>query len=625
MKKLFFFLLITSISFAQIDRVEPPFWWSGMENKELQILFHGKDISNSLISADNAIVEIHTEGFNKDYVYVTIQLPENPKDIEFTFKNYTTNTIIKHTYSIKKRRENSKNRKGFNDSDALYLIMPDRFANGNPTNDSTIDTQEKANRSLPGGRHGGDIQGIINHLDYLQELGITTIWCTPLCEDNDKEYSYHGYAQSDVYKIDSRYGTNEDYVKLSEELHKRNMKLILDYVPNHWGLEHWMYKNKPVKDWFHEFSKFTQTNYRMTTQFDTNAAISEKQIFTDGWFVPTMPDLNQSNKLVLNYLTQNAIWWIEYANLDGIRVDTYTYNDKIAIASWTKAIMKEYPYFNIVGEVWYPNQAQNAYWQADSSIGKIQSYNSHLKSVMDFTLRDAVMDGAFHNNSSWNRGLNAIYNNFTNDFLYKDIHNILVFNENHDTQRLNFTYPKFEDYKLATTLIATVRGIPQLYYGSEIGMTGDKEKGDADIRRDFPGGWQNDTNNAFIKEGRTAEQQKYFDFTSRLFNWRKNNLAVRQGNMKQYAPKNNLYTYFRSSYDKRYNFMVILNNNTEKQSINISDYQNEFNFLEIKDKTTITDIISGEEIEIKETIEIEPKTALLLDFTTLKNISKKKK
>lgn len=272
----------------------------------------------------------------------------------------------------------------------IYLLMPDRFANGNTENDSDHAMTEKANRKQPGGRHGGDIKGITEHLDYLEELGVTTLWSTPLNEDNDKGYSYHGYAQSDVYNVDPRYGTNKDYKELAAALHKRDMKLIMDYVTNHWGSEHWMMKDLPTYDWIHQFPGYANTNYRMTTQFDPHTSAIDKKFNENGWFVKSMPDLNQSNPLVLNYLTQNAIWWIEYANLDGLRVDTYSYNEKEGIAKWTKAIMDEYPNFNIMGEIWMQEPAQIAYWQKDSKIGAIQNFNSHLPTVMDFPLHDAM-------------------------------------------------------------------------------------------------------------------------------------------------------------------------------------------------------------------------------------------
>ena len=318
MKKLILLFLITisvSVS-AQIDKVEPPFWYENMTNNQVQIMFYGKNIAQNTVTVSNGVVITQVQKTeNPNYVFVTIDLKNvTAQELMFTFKNGKKS--FNQSYSIKKRKENSRNRKSFDSSDMMYLIMPDRFANGNEKNDSDSNLQEKANRSLPGGRHGGDIQGIINNLDYLQSLGVTALWSTPLCEDNDKGYSYHTYGQSDVYKIDARYGTNEEYVRLSSEMKKRNMKLVKDYVTNHWGAEHWMFKDMPTYDWFHQFPGYKQSNYRMTTQYDTNASAIDAKLCMDGWFVPSMPDLNQSNPLVLNYLTQNAIWCIEYADLD---------------------------------------------------------------------------------------------------------------------------------------------------------------------------------------------------------------------------------------------------------------------------------------------------------------------
>lgn len=440
MKNIFFFFLISISAFAQIDRVEPPFWYEGMNHSDLQIMFYGKNISQNEVAVSNKIIiKSIQKTENPNYIFVTIDTKHiSAQDLIFTFKN--GKRLFTRNYSIKARRVNSKFRKSYDSSDVIYLIMSDRFANGNPNNDSSADTTEKANRNLPGGRHGGDIEGIINHLDYIKELGATAIWCTPLCEDNDESYSYHGYGQSDVYKIDPRYGANKDYLRLSEELHKKGMKNIMDYVTNHWGWQHWMYKDLPTKDWVHQFPEFTQSNYRMTSQFDINASKIDAKNCMDGWFVKSMPDLNQSNPLVLNYLIQNAIWWIEYADLDGFRVDTYSYNDKEGISKWTKAITDEYPYFNIVGEVWMHNQAQMAYWQKDSKIGAIQSFNSNLPSVMDFTLHDAFNTSFNEDQASWDKGIIKVYENFTNDFLYANPNNILTFIENHDTNRFNEIY-----------------------------------------------------------------------------------------------------------------------------------------------------------------------------------------
>jgi glycosidase len=601
-------VLFNFFSYAQIERVEPPFWWSDMNLSEVQIMFYGKNISQNEISVSNGLTIKNVQKTeNPNYLFVTIDTKNvTAQEFVFTFKN-GKNTYTQN-YSLKARKENSKYRKSYDSSDVIYLIMPDRFANGNPNNDNSKSTKEISNRSLPGGRHGGDIEGLIKNLDYIKELGATAVWPTPLCEDNDEAYSYHGYAQSDVYKIDPRYGTNEEYVQLSAELHQRGMKNIMDYVTNHWGWKHWMYNDLPTYNWIHQFPGYSQSNYRMTTQFDKNASKVDSKQCMDGWFVPSMPDLNQSNPLVLNYLTQNAIWWIEYADLDGFRVDTYSYNHKDGISKWTKAITDEYPHFNIVGEVWMHDQAQMSYWQKDSKIGAIQSYNSYLPSVMDFTLHDAIGNVFNEDRQSWDRGMIQVYDNFANDFLYPNPNNLLVFAENHDTGRFNEIYKSdFKKYQMAMTLIATVRGIPQLYYGSEIGMKGDKGKGDADIRRDFPGGWNGDANNAFTKEGRTAEQQKFFEFSSKLFTWRKSKEVIHNGKITHYVPDNNIYVYFR--YNEKETVMVIINNNSEKQTLKTSRFKES-----IQNLKSGKEVLSGKIIDLNNDIEIEGKSALILEL-----------
>jgi glycosidase len=610
MKKLLYILttLFTITISAQIDKMEPPFWFEGMNKSEIQILFYGKNIAqNSVSISNNVVITNVTKTENPNYLFVTIDTKNVvAQTLKFQFKNGKKS--FSKDFEIQKRKENSANRKSFDASDVMYLLMPDRFANGNESNDSSSKLQEKGNRSLPGGRHGGDIQGIIDHLDYIQELGATAIWSTPLCEDNDKGYSYHTYGQSDVYQIDARYGTNEDYKRLAAEMHKRDLKLIKDYVTNHWGAEHWMFKDMPTYDWFHQFPGYAQSNYRMTTQFDPNASVRDAKYCMDGWFVPSMPDLNQSNPLVLNYLIQNAIWWIEYADLDGYRVDTYSYNDKDGIAKWTKAITDEYPYFNIVGEVWMHDQAQMSYWQKDSPIAKIQSYNSYLPSVMDFTLHDAFGNVFNENNAGWNDGVIKFYDNFTNDFLYANPNNLLIFLENHDTGRFNQIYQNdIKKYQLGITLLATTRGIPQLYYGSEIGMAGDKGKGDADIRQDFPGGWKGDSNNAFTNSGRTEMQKQFFDFTKKLLNWRKNKEVIHSGKLTHYIPENNVYVYFR--HNDTESVMVVLNNSLDNQKIKLNRFQEN-----LKGFTSGNDILSGKTIGLKEELSIEGKSSLILEL-----------
>ena len=609
-------ILLFSISiFSQVEKIEPPFWWSNMKNPELQLVVYGNNIAKYDVSISNNIKIINirkTE--NPNYQFITVSTKNiNPGNINITLseKGKKIQTLA---YEFKQRRENSSIRDGFDSSDAMYLIMPDRFANGNPNNDSTADTVEKADRTNPGGRHGGDIQGVIDHLDYINDLGFTSLWSTPLLEDNEPVYSYHTYAQSDLYKIDPRFGTNEDYKRLASEMHKRDMKLIMDYVTNHWGSKHWMIQDLPTKDWIHYWENgekgFQRSSYRMSTQFDSNASQHDSHACMDGWFDTTMPDMNQSNPLLLKYITQNAIWWIEYADLDGFRVDTYSYNDKEAIAKWTKAIMDEYPNFNIVGEVWMHNQSQMAYWQKDSKVGAIDSFNSYLPSVMDFTLHDAVTV-MFNEEEkwSWDKGMIRAYDNFTNDFLYPDINNILVFAGNHDTNRINEIYKSdINKYKLVMSLIATVRGIPQFYYGDEIGMLGDKNaKGDGDIRRDFPGGWQGDASNAFTAQGRTDSQNSYYNFTKKLFNWRKSKDVIHNGKTMQFVPQNNVYVYFRYNDSER--VMVVLNNSTDAQSLELSRFAEM-----IKESKYGQEILSGNEIEFNGTLKVEAKSSMIIEL-----------
>jgi len=617
MRKIIILLVVfvgLQVQAQTISKVEPPNWWVGMKNPKLQLMVYGKEINNLNIniSDKDIILDSVTKTENPNYLFLNLDLSKakSPKvfDITFQEKKQKKQSI---SYELKQREKNSANRNSFDSSDLIYLIMPDRFSNGNLDNDSTDDTSEKANRKEDGGRHGGDIQGIINHLDYLDELGVTAIWNTPLLEDNEPRHSYHGYAQSNYYKIDPRYGTNEDYKRLADELHKKDMKLIMDYVTNHWGSKHWMIQDLPAKDflnyWENGENGYKRSSYRMATQFDANVAAFDAKACMNGWFDTTMPDMNQRNPLVLNYLIQNAIWWIEYTGLDGLRVDTYSYNDKEGIAKWTKSITDEYPNFNIVGEVWMDDQAQMAYWQKDSKIGAIQGFNSHLPSVMDFTLFGAISSVFNENNANWNDGMIKLYNNFINDFLYPNIDNILVFAENHDTQRINQQYPNIEDYKLVMTLVATVRGMPQIYYGSEIGMKGDKGKGDGDIRHDFPGGWQSDAQNAFLQSERSESQNEYFNFTKQLFNWRKGNNAIHVGKTMQFVPENNAYVFFRYNDDET--VMVVVNNNPKKQILDL----NRFSAI-IKGSTSGKEIITDTKISLESTLTIEGKSSMIIEL-----------
>lgn len=597
-----------------IARMEPPFWWVGMKHAQVEVMFYEKGIANAgAVLSDLEIVKIRkTE--NPNYLFITLETTgKAPGNYQIRIGK------VRKTFELKPREPQSALRKGFNSSDAIYLIMPDRFANGDSSNDGVATLAEKADRANPGGRHGGDIQGIINHLDYLKELGVTALWCTPLLEDNDKTYSYHGYAASDLYNLDARYGTNEDYKRLANELHKRDMKLIMDYVTNHWGATHWMMQDLPTKTWIHQFNDnvgknvpvagYANTTYKQTTQMDPNVSERDAIYAEKGWFVSSMPDLNQSEPLVLNYLIQNTIWWIEYAGLDGLRVDTYSYNEKEGIATWTKAIMDEYPHFNIVGETWLHDQAQIAYWQKDSKIAAIQNYNTYMPSVMDFTLHDAIMAAFKENDQQWDKGMARVYENFVNDFLYPNVDNILVFAGNHDTNRINgdgLYNGDLQAYKLAMTLVLTTRGIPQLYYGDEIGMQGNRDTaGDGDIRRDFPGGWNGDAVNAFTNP--TSNQKVYQDFTKLLLSYRKNKEVLQIGKLLQFVPENNCYVYFRYTDNSR--VMVVINNNPDEVTMDLNRFKQG-----LQETKKGNEILSGKNTEFKDQLKIAGKTSMVIDL-----------
>lgn len=611
MKKLtFLFLLISTFSFAQFQRVEPAFWWKGMKNPELQILLYGKNIAQQNIELSDGIqIKDLTKVENPNYVFITINTNEiNTSKFKIFLKN-GKKTISTYQYELKERTPNSSARESYTSKDVFYLIMPDRFANGDEKNDSNKFLIEKANRKSEGGRHGGDLRGIINNLDYLKNLGVTTLWLTPVCEDNEKAYTYHGYAQTDLYKIDARYGTNEEYRELSTELKKRDMKLVKDYVTNHWGVSHWLIQDLPTKDWIHWFEDgkngFKRSNYRTNSQMNPYAAEVDKKVALDGWFDTTMPDLNQSNPLVLKYLIQNAIWWIEYAQLDGYRVDTYPYNDKDGMAKWCKAITDEYPNFNIVGETWMYDPAQIAFWQKDSKVGEIENYNSNLPSVMDFMLYENLPK-ALQEEENWDKGMIRLYNSFASDFLFPNPKNMMVFFENHDTPRINEMFngnPAY--YKLALTIVSTIRGIPQLYYGSEIGMRGDKNKGDADIRRDFPGGWKGDAQNAFVS--RTPEQNDFFDYTQKLLNWRKSKDVIHNGKTKNFSPERNVYVYFR--YNDEEKVMVVINSSDKEQTIEMNRFQEM-----VPSSFKAKDVMKDAEVQIKDLLTIPAKSSLILEI-----------
>lgn len=606
------FLLFTHVFlFSQkmsLERIEPPFWWTEMHNKELQLMLYGKDLGNASVTCSNEFIRIvSVESVeNKNYIFVNLAFEPGIQPGKNVFTLTKNKKEITFEYELKQREENSAQRKSFDASDVIYLFMPDRFANGDPSNDSTPDTKEKPNRAYKGGRHGGDIQGIIDQLPYLSGLGVTAIWPTPLLLDDEEKYSYHGYAAADYYKIDPRFGTNELYKKLADECQKHGIKLIKDYVTNHCGTAHWWMKDLPMNDWIHQFPSFTRSNYRMSTLNDPYRSEIDLDLNNRGWFDTTMPDLKQSNPYLLTYLKQNAIWWIEYAGLDGLRIDTYPYNDKWHIAQWTKAIRDEYPNINIVGECWQHRPSEIAYWQ--SGTPNYDGYDSYLPSVMDFCLTDQLFEAFNESDQGWDKGVARLYHSLVTDYLYADPFNLMIMFDNHDITRYAESVKNdVDNYKLALSFLLTTRGIPQIYYGTEIMMEGSKSQGDGDIRRDFPGGWKEDSRNAFARNGRTDRENDVFDHISRLLNWRKKNPVVQFGKMTHFVPEDNIYVYFR--YDEQKKVMIILNNNRKVKSLKTGRFSEMTRGFSLG-----MDVLTGKKLELGGEIQIEPKSALILEL-----------
>ena len=607
MKKLALLFVCLNLS-AQVSKVEPPMWWSGMHNTNVMVTLYGENLADYAVASNDLTITDVVRLENKNYLFVYLDFAAAKPGTYQLVLEHSQKESIQIPYELMERREGSALRKGYDSSDFIYLIMPDRFANGDPTNDSHPDLHEQSNRKDPWGRHGGDLQGIIDHLDYIAQLGVTAIWNTPVLEDNDPKGSYHMYAASDVYQIDRRFGSNEKYKQLSAELKKRNMKLIKDYVVNHWGLEHYMIQDLPSKDWINQWDEFTPSSHAKEIFSDPYAAEVDVKQLVNGWFVDSMADLNQKQPQLLKYLTQNAIWWIEYADLSGLRVDTYPYNSRDEVTLWSKAIMDEYPNFSIVAESWVINPIHLSYWQKDSPIAAMSGFNSQVTHVKDFALFAAVQEVFTEKTPWWDQKMNKIYKVFQNDFVYANPNDLMVFLENHDTTRIN-ELVDFENYKLITTLLATVRGVPQTYYGTEISIKGSKEKGDADLRKDFPGGWPDDLRSAFTPIGRTPTENKYFDFTAQLFNWRKSEPVIHHGKTMHYAPQNEVYVYFR--YTDTKSIMVILNANDEAQTLDLSRYKQR-----IGSATEAKDVFSGARVNLSNSLKIPPKSSSIISFKT---------
>ncbi|RCH54777.1 alpha-amylase [Mucilaginibacter hurinus] len=554
-----------------ISRVEPSSWWVGMKNKTLQVMVYGPNIAKSVPTCKYPGVTLKevARTDNPNYLFIYVEIAANTKPGTVAIRFTQGNQSQTYNYQLKARTDKS-GALGFNTSDVLYLITPDRFANGNPANDNWDGVN--VDRSNPDARHGGDLSGVSKNLDFIKDLGFTTVWFNPVQENKMPRGSYHGYAITDFYKIDPRFGSNEEFRDLTKTMHAKGLKVVMDMIFNHCGLAHPWMTDKPAKDWINNPDIYVQTNHAKLTAMDPYAAKKERDILLDGWFVPDMPDLNQRNRHLATYLIQNSIWWIEYARIDGIRQDTHPYPDYAFMARWCKEVMVEYPNFNIVGEVWYGKPGEVAWWQHGSALNK---NNSYLKTVMDFPLTftaEKAFEKTGNERGSEASGMYQLYEVIAQDFLYENPNNILTFLDNHDTGRFNRKDDdNLDRFKQAFAFLLTTRGIPQIYYGTEILMVGAKSEGDGQIRKDYPGGWEGDKSNAFTPDGRTEKQNEAFNYLRRLLQWRKTNEAVTTGKLIHYAPhESNVYVYARVKGNKT--VLVMLNASGRDQALDMDRF-----------------------------------------------------
>lgn len=615
-------LKTTIVESNEIDKVEPPHWWIGLKNQKLQLLVKHPNIGSSYVDISHQGVNLVkvNKADSPNYLFLDLELSKSAKPGKFNivFKQ-DDGSELKQTYELKERQRSAEDYLGFDSSDVIFLITPDRFVNGDPSND-IIEGLKQTNidRSEGYERHGGDLRGMINSIDYIHELGYTAVWPTPVLINDMPQGSYHGYAITDYHKVDPRIGTLDEYKEFSSKLKERGMKLIMDQVANHCGLEHWWMKDLPFKDWVNFQENYeehidnwnwevtTYSNHRRTTNQDLYASNVDHKGNTDGWFVEGMPDLNQRNPFMANYIIQNSIWWIETLELGGIRQDTYPYPDKDFMSDWAGAIMKEYPNFSIVGEEWSYNPLLVAYWQdgKDNADG----YKSNLKSSMDFPMQKAIIDG-LKEEESWDKGLVKLYEGLANDFVYVTPKDIMVFLDNHDKSRI---YTEVgEDAtktKMALSYMLMMPRIPQIYYGTEILMNDTANPGDHGlIRTDFPGGWEGDTVNAFTGEGLTAEQKDMQRFLKKILNYRKNSEAMQNGETKHFAPENK--TYVLARYNDSETLVHIINKNDDSFELDLTRFEE----LGLNGKT-LKNVMTGETINWSDKLVLDSVGSYL--FTT---------
>ena len=629
MKKFFVLAILSCMALSMkaapvnVDRIEPAFWFAGMKNSTLQLMVYGKDIREAEVTTDypGVSVERLVKLDSPNYLLVYLNLSQaQPGTMTLTFKQSGKTKKVK--YELRKREMAGADRKGFTNADVLYMLMPDRFSSGKTDNDQIKGMREyKNDRNEPSLRHGGDLEGIRQHLDYFNELGVTALWFTPVLENDspdryNKQSTYHGYATTDYYKVDPRFGSNDEYRRLADEAHQHGLKIVMDMIFNHCGFDHPWVSDIPSKDWFNtdewlennpegkHNEKYLQTSYKLTPVMDPYASEIDMKETVDGWFVPTMPDLNQRNEHVMTYLIQNSIWWIETVGIDGIRMDTYPYADRDGMARWMKELDDEYPNFNTVGETWVTEPGYTAAWQKDSKVNK---KNSYLKSVMDFTFFDRFNQARHEETDGWWQGYNRVYNGLVYDYLYPNPSYVMAFLENHDTDRFLGNGCDTLALKQGLALLLTMNRTPQLYYGTEILMNGTKAVTDGYVRQDFPGGFPGDKRNAFTREGRTDAENAMFDWCSKLLHWRQGNDLVIKGKQTQFIPWKGVYVLART-YQGR-SVMTILNGTSKPANFEIKRYAEI-----IGSHTSATDVITGQKVNLTSDIALSPRQALIIEF-----------
>ncbi|MBQ5981881.1 MAG: cyclomaltodextrinase N-terminal domain-containing protein [Prevotella sp.] len=610
---------------VKVQRIDPTNWYVGMKDASLQLMVYGQGIGGATVSTDYPGVRIDSlvrlESPNYLLVYLNLKDAKAGK-MPLTFQ--IGKKKVKVEYTLNNREMSGEKRMGFTNADVLYMLMPDRFAQ------SATHVKEmkglntyKEDRTQPSLRHGGDLEGVRQHLDYFNELGVTALWFTPVLENNspdtDNGFStYHGYATTDYYRVDPRFGTNAQYRQLIDEAHAKGLKVVMDMIFNHCGFEHPWVKDMPAKDWFNlpewlEDSKgtsnptgtrFQQTSYKLTPVLDPYASKVDMKETVKGWFVPTMPDLNQQNPHVIKYLIQNSIWWIETVGIDGIRMDTYPYADRKGMAQWMKVLDMEYPHFNTVGETWVTEPAYTAAWQKDS---KLTPMNSYLKTVMDFSFFDKLSQAKNEETDDWWKGLNRIYNSLVYDYLYVNPASVMAFIENHDTDRFLGNGKDTLALKQALALLLTINRIPQLYYGTEILMNGTKEITDGYVRKDFPGGFPGDQRNCFTKDGRTKDENAMFTWLSKLLHWRQGNNVIIKGKQTQFIPWKGVYVIARQYNGKT--SLTILNGKNAPATMEIARYQEVLNGAK-----TARNIITGKNVNIGKDIKLRARQTLILEL-----------